>query len=400
MRWDQVRRFADPLLGVAVAALYAGEVARWGPDRPWLLLVVCWVGCAGLALRRSSPLVGFLLAEGSVQAITAIEPGFDNDSAALVVTFFVALYSLGRHAVAVERWLGAVGVVAVMVFFSLGEAGSTVPDTGDIGFVLFFVGTPWAAGLVVRIRLDRERTLRAHNAELRRDQDLRARAAVTAERARIARELHDVVSHAIAVTVLQARGGRKMLGLDQAEVRRALDAIELTNTQALGDMRRLLAVLRDTEEEQDPTTSPQPSLANLDRLVERVRATGLAVQVEVEGDGEGDAAPVPPGVDLSAYRIVQEGLTNVIKHAGPGARARVHIGYSPTQLTVTVADDGVGDAPGPDDADTLGHGLVGIRERVAVIGGRVEAAPGPDGGFVVTAQLPYALEQLDPGMAQ
>ncbi len=394
MRWDQVRRFGDPLLGLVVAALYAAEAVRWDPDDPVILLATCWVGCVGLMLRRRSPLVGFLLAAGSVQLITRLEPRFDNDSAALVVTFFVSLYSVGRHAEGLERWLGAGGVFAVMVLFGLDESGTTVPDSGDIGFLLFFVGGPWAAGLAIRLRLERERSLRAHNEALRRDQEARARAAVTAERARIARELHDVVSHAIAVTVLQARGGRKMVGVDDEAVRGALDAIELTNTQALGDMRRLLAVLRDTDEPADARVAPQPSLANLDHLVQQVRDAGLPVELVVEGV----EAEVPPGVDLSAYRIVQEALTNVIKHAGPDAHAKVLVRHSTTSLTVSVTDNGQATTSHPFAGAVgagTGRGLIGIRERVGVIGGSIEVSPTPGGGFTLSAHLPYALEHLE-----
>ena len=396
MRRQTIRGYADPALAVAVLALYAWEIARWSPDRPGLLLGVCAVGSAGLVLRRRTPLVAFLLAAGSIEGITLLAPGFDNDSAALVVTFGVSLYSLGRYAVGLEQWLGIVALVAVMVMFVLSEspdAGSV--DTGDIGFVLLFAGAPWGAGVRIRLRLERERLLRERNAALQRDQEARARAAVAAERARIARELHDVVAHAISVTVMQARGGRAMLGRDETEVRRALDAIEQTNTAALSDMRRLLAVLRDTEDTPHGRAAPQPSLANLDLLVEQVRTAGLVVELAVTGSPSQQEEPVPPGVDLSAYRIVQEALTNVLKHAGPTATARVEVDYGAEALRVTVLDDGVGPlhAAEPAEPDGSGHGLVGIRERVAVIGGRVDAGSGPDGdGFVVTAVLPYALE--------
>ncbi len=396
MSWQTARRFADPVLGVAVLALYAWEAARWDPERPGLLLAVAAVGSVGLALRRRAPLVAFLLAAGSIEGVTLVAPGFDNDSAALVLTFGVALYSLGRYAAGLEQWLGIVALIAFMVMFVLSEApGATSVDTGDIGFVLLFAGAPWGAGVMIRLRLERERLLRERNAALQRDQEAQARAAVAAERARIARELHDVVAHAISVTVMQARGGRAMLGRDETQVRRALDAIEQTNTAALSDMRRLLAVLRDTEDHPDGRAAPQPSLANLEHLVEQVRTAGLSVELAVTGDRADRDVPVPPGVDLSAYRIVQEALTNVLKHAGPTATARVEVGYGTDSLRVTVLDDGVGplEATVSRGADGSGHGLVGIRERVAVIGGRVEAGPGPAGdGFVVTAVLPYALE--------
>ena len=205
------------------------------------------------------------------------------------------------------------------------------------------------------------------------EQEEQTRRAIAEERATIARELHDVVAHAISVTVLQSRGARRMLGRDESQVRRALDAIEHTNTQALGDMRRLLAVLRDTEG--DAATTPQPSLARLDDLVADVRDSGLAVELVESGEDR----DVPPGVDLSAYRIIQEALTNVLKHAS-AASATVRLDYG----------DGRADgcrcattAPVPSSPNGHGHGLVGIRERVAVVGGEIETGPAAGGGFEV-----------------
>jgi signal transduction histidine kinase len=259
---------------------------------------------------------------------------------------------------------------------------------GSVAFAVGFVGGPWAAGLAIKLRRERETELNAENERLRREQEEQAARAVAEERSRIARELHDVVSHAISVTVLQARGARATLDSDLAAARRALDAIEQTNTAALGDMRRLLAVLRDTEPEGMTIDdhSPQPSLAHLERLLTHVRESGVPVEVDVVGSPQ----DLPPGVDLSAYRIVQEALTNVLKHTAE-ARARVVLEYADDALTVSVSDDGV---PGPLNGTEPGggHGLIGIQERVAVIGGEVVAGPGPDGGFEIRATLPYALE--------
>jgi signal transduction histidine kinase len=212
---------------------------------------------------------------------------------------------------------------------------------------------------------------------------------VAEERARIARELHDVVSHAIAVTVLQARGGRRLVGIDDLAVRRSLDAIEHTNTAALGDMRRLLAVLRDSDEVSSDGLAPQPSLLRLGELVDVVRSSGLAVDMKVSGQPRN----VPPGVDLSAYRIVQEALTNVMKHAGTTARARVEVIYRPDDVDVVVSDDGRLPRNAREEGrQNDGRGLINIRERVAVVGGTVEAGPGRDRGFVVRAHLPYSME--------
>jgi signal transduction histidine kinase len=191
------------------------------------------------------------------------------------------------------------------------------------------------------------------------------------------------------VTVLQARGARRLVGVDDSAVRRALGAIEQTNTAALGDMRRLLAVLRDTEDRDDGGLAPQPSLSRLGELVRQVRSSGLAVDLEVCGE----ASSVPPGVDLSAYRIVQEALTNVLKHAGTKARACVKVTYRPDGVDVAVSDDGparsrVGEGLRRGD----GQGLINIRERVAVVGGTVEVGPRRQGGFLVRAHLPYSVQ--------
>jgi signal transduction histidine kinase len=193
--------------------------------------------------------------------------------------------------------------------------------------------------------------------------------------------------------VLQARGARATLERHPQQARDALDAIEHTNTQALSDMRRLLAVLRDTEDEpaEDQSHAPQPSLASLEALVDRVCAAGAPVRLEIVGD----PGPVPPGVDLSAYRIVQEALTNVLKHAG-GAHTTIRLRYGVDALGIEVVDDGGTGAHGDTRASAngrrVGHGLIGIRERVAVIGGEVSAGPRPEGGFEVNARLPYSLE--------
>jgi signal transduction histidine kinase len=373
--------WADVALGASVTAVYALELLRWDGDRFWPLIAVAGLGGAGLALRRVQPLVAFVLAMGSIWLVGWLEPGFDDDSAALVFTFFLALYSVGRHTGGAERWLGAGLVLLNAVVFVFSDVQS--PDTGDVAFAAMFVGAPWLAGLALRIRHDREQTWRARDKALRADREESERRAVTAERARIARELHDVVSHAIAVTVLQARGARRMVGVDESAVRGALDAIDQTNTQALGDMRRLLALLRDTED--GPRDGPQPTLAQLPRMVQQVRDSGLRVDLRTAGAPD----DVPPGIELSAYRIVQEALTNVIKHAGPGASAVVDLTYGDRALELSVCDDGT--APLHDGAST-GHGLVGIRERVAVVGGEVAVHRGAEGGYSIQVRLPYAVE--------
>ncbi len=395
MSWRAIlRSHGDALLAAVLAVLMTGELVAFlsGPELVPLVLGLLTTG--PFVLRRRSPLVCFVLVMTGIELLSYRLPGFDNDSSAFIFAFFIALYSLGRYTRGTEAWLGVAGVVVAMTLFVNSEGGLS-PDLGDVAFVLGFAGAPWAAGLTLRLRREREATLRTENERLRLEQEALAARAVAEERSRIARELHDVVSHAISVTVLQARGARRVLDSDPAAARGALDAIEETNAAALGDMRRLLAVLRDTEPEgldlRAPSEAwpgeertPQPSIANLDALLAHVRGSGVPVEVAVDGE----PADLPPGVDLSAYRIVQEALTNVLKHAAE-ASATVRLTYAPDALTVAVTDDGI---PGPLEERGVGHGLIGIRERVSVVGGDVEVGPGPEGGFTVRARLPYALE--------
>jgi len=384
------RRYGDLLLAGVLAAAMSVELVSWVDAGLPAALGCALLATVPVALRRRNPLVSFVLMMFGIQLLAQVQPGFENDSMSFVLAFLIALYSLGRHATGTEAWLGVLGVAVVMLLFNLSEGGVGQTDLGDVAFLVGFVGAPWAAGLTLRLRRERETELSSEHERLRREQEQRARRAVAEERARIARELHDVVSHAISVTVLQARGARRTLTSDPDAARQALDAIEQTNTTALGDMRRLLAVLRDTEPDDAHTghveRAPQPSLDHLDTLVRHVCGSGVPVTVEVRGRRQ----PLPPGVDLSAYRIVQEALTNVLKHTAR-AEARVVLEYDDDALFVSVADDGL---PGPltRTEEGGGHGLIGIRERVAVVGGEVTAGPRPEGGFEVRARLPFSVE--------
>ena len=198
------------------------------------------------------------------------------------------------------------------------------------------------------------------------------------ERARIARELHDVVAHSISVMVLQARGGRRVLESEPTDAREAFAVIESTGQQALDEMRRLVGMLRSGEK--TLPLAPQPSLKEVGMLVEQVRAAGLPVQLDIEGEPR----DLPPGVDLSAFRIVQEALTNALTHAGP-ARARVVLRYRADELELEISDDGTGDGSGSGS----GYGLVGMRERVSVYGGELQAGRQPGGGYALRVRLPF-----------
>ncbi|MFC4533839.1 sensor histidine kinase [Sphaerisporangium dianthi] len=357
----------------------------------------------------------------------------------------VAMYSMAawcddrRRSVVVGLISGA-AVVAVAVY------PATDSDLLDFAFGALALGSAWVLGDSARIRRAYTAELEARTAWLAREQDLEARRAVTAERARIARELHDVIAHHVSMMVVQAEAGPVAAERDELAAARAFDTISGIGRQALVEMRRLLGVLREETGDKDAGLAPQPGVAQLPGLVEQVRLAGLEAVLEIEGD----PVPLPAGVDLSAYRIVQEALTNVRKHVGP-ARARVRLCYGDREVRVEIHDAGprdqnrngpalapapdarevtagmavpdgrgvaavmavpdgwgvamgkaatgrrdapVGEAvPGPEVAHhaangTRGHGLVGMRERAQLFGGELTAGPAPGGGFTVVARLP------------
>jgi signal transduction histidine kinase len=242
-----------------------------------------------------------------------------------------------------------------------------------------FAALAWGCGAVVRRYAGRVRASRVAVTRLHAESDARARELIAEERARIARELHDIVAHSIGVVVLQARGGRRMLNVDPDEARQAFTDIERVSTQSLEEMRRLLGMLRSHEgRATDPAASPQPGLRDLDQLVKQVRAAGLEVDITVRGERR----TLPPGLDLSAYRIVQEALTNVLRHA-LDAHARLLLDYTAVALDVEIIDNGH-----PQPLPIPGHGLIGMRERAELFGGTLHCGPRPGGGFAVLAHLP------------
>jgi signal transduction histidine kinase len=276
-------------------------------------------------------------------------------------------------------FLTALGVLAAM------NALDALAPGLDLRNSVFFTVVPAVAMLILRRSVrDREllnETLAARAELLEREQQLRANQAVAEERERIARELHDLVAHNVSVMVVQAGAERHALADDQASTREVLSSIEQAGRQALTEARRLLGMLRRNGDHEE--LAPQPTIAHLDALVAQVQRAGLPVALTVEGE----QVPLPAGVDLCAYRIVQEALTNALKHAGP-ARADVRLRYVPRGLDVEVRDDGRGltDA----NRDGAGHGLIGMRERVALYGGTLDAGPRQGGGFEIRAHLPIA----------
>lgn len=375
-----LQRYGYPLLGLLFLAGAGAEIASddtLSAGEAIGASAAAFAVAVAVSQAKSAPLVLAAVVLASFVLRPIVPEGGEGAAygiAAILVPYVCALELEGRRRVA-----GAVLCTAIALYggFSDGDAGA---DT--LIFFVLLLGAPWVAGRVVRLSRQRQSLLedRTHLLEIQRDE--RARAAVAEERQRIARELHDVVAHAISVVILQSRGGRRSLAADPAEAHDAFDTIERTSTQALGEMRRLLGLLRSDD---DAPFVPQPSLDRIEALADEMRASGLPVEVSVEGD----PVALPPGVDVSAYRIVQEALTNALKHAGP-TQARVHIAYEDDAVLVEVVDDGAEEAP---VAPGSGNGLVGIRERVALVGGEVHAGPRVAGGYAVSARLPYGSER-------
>jgi signal transduction histidine kinase len=382
--------------------LYATGFRDPGPLA--VLLTLCQT--VPVAWRRRAPYA--VLAATTAAAVAHLALGYKPTFAEAAMV--VALYSVAAHRPR-RRALLAAGLFGVaMVGYGV-IADRLYPvsiEDGLQAWALTFVqfGAAFFLGDLQKRRLANMAKLEALNAQLAEEQELRSRWAAAEERARIARELHDVVAHSVSVMVVQAGAARRTLATSPAQATTALGQIESTGRQALVEMRRLLGLLRDGDHEDAAALTPQPGLAHLESLAEAAREAGLPVEVEVEGEPR----PLPAGVDLSAYRIVQEALTNSLKHAGP-ARARVRVRYGREALEVQVSDDGAGrPAPPRGDAGLAmvrlrpggllevtspevpaaggGNGLIGMRERVALFGGSLEAGPSPGGGYRVAARLP------------
>jgi signal transduction histidine kinase len=353
------------------------------PDLVAVLIVLAQT--MPLAWRRRAPVL--VLAVLTAAELTNLLLRFPPSLAQIGI--FVALYTVAVHSTLARslKVAFAYGLYAV-VYGILFERWYDDVTWQDWVTSYALLAAAWGLGELQRRRRLATAHLEELNAQLQRERDLKARWAVAEERARIARELHDVVAHSVSVMVVQAGAARRLVDGDPAQARQALTSIESTGRQALAEMRRLLGVMRHDgdarPEEAADALAPQPGLADLDALVSRARDAGLEVELQVEGAPR----PLAAGVDLSAYRIVQEALTNCLKHAG-AAKAIVRLCYGREDLELQVLDDGRG-VVGLRDAsrENSGHGLIGMRERVAVFGGNLDVGPRPGGGFKVDAQLP------------
>ncbi|MFI0353348.1 sensor histidine kinase [Actinomadura sp. 9N407] len=379
--FDRWPRAADAVLALAVflAAVFVMEGPRdtlslRSIDEVPLAAVPVFGAAAGaLHWRRRAPLVvvGVTVAAWAATLIGVV----DKDMTGLATLF--ALYSAGRYS-ANDRWAKA-GVAAAVLVANIEGLVDPAPWQDAVIYATAVMFGMWYIGRRLRLRSERA-------AELLREQATEARRIVAEERTRIARELHDVVAHRVSLMTVQAGAAKAVAAQDLDSALRAMGAVEEAGRQALDELRHLLGVLRP--EAGLDGLGPQPGLADLPRLVEQIGTAGVEVSLSMNGA----AADPPARVDLFAYRIIQEALTNVLKHAGPGARAEVRIGGDRNGLVIEVTDDGHGGTatPGPDVAQggTRGHGIVGMRERALLLGGGLDAGPRPGGGFAVVAHLP------------
>jgi signal transduction histidine kinase len=365
-------RVADAVLAAVAFVLMAfalegpGDtvVFRSLADVPVLALPVFAAGAAALYWRRRHPVV--VLVVSLLCVLLTVRTGSGHWGLP------VALYSAGRYAE--DDWRHVAGGVLTAVVLVIDGIAGGHPWTDSV-LAIGFLAVVWYGGRRMRLRAERA-------AQSEREQAEEARRIVSEERTRIARELHDVVAHRVSLMTVQASAARAVVAQDPDSARQAMSAVEQAGRQALDELRHLLGVLRpDTE---DDGLGPQPGLAELPRLVEQAREAGI--EVSLASDGVSGAFPAR--VELSAYRIVQESLTNVLKHAGDGARAEVQVRADADRLVIEVTDDG----PGGTSLPGTNHGIVGMRERAALLGGSLDAGPLPDGGYRVLAQLPAAGE--------
>ncbi|MFJ6017396.1 sensor histidine kinase [Streptomyces sp. NPDC092952] len=377
--------WAVALLGLSgLSMVGVGATAR---HRVAAVLVVIGY-CTVVALRRLAPEKMLLLAiaMGLAQLVTGVEPGVMN-FAMLVIVFTVATVG--------QRWASRLALVCSLAAATLSKMRwpGEVPrvNWAEEVFIVVVLTVPfvlaWVLGDSMRTRRAYFRQLEERAARLEREREAQSKVAVAAERARIARELHDVVAHNVSVMVVQADGAAYVMDAAPDQAKQALETISSTGRQALAEMRRLLGVLRTGDAQESGEYVPQPDVEQIQELIEQVRQTGLAVDFKVEGTPR----PLPSGVELTAYRIVQEALTNTRKHGGPDAGASVRLLYFDDGLGLLVEDDGRGAAHElyeDGGADGAGHGMIGMRERVGMVGGTLDAGPRPGGGFRISALLP------------
>ncbi|MEU6886740.1 sensor histidine kinase [Streptomyces viridosporus] len=377
--------WAAVLFGISVLSAAPAEASR-GAELPALTVPVTLLLCLVVALRRRMPehMLVLALVTGLAQLVLDVST-VPADFALLVIVYTVAVIG--------ARWASRLALSAGLCAAPLAQMrwpNEGVGTAGNLAVVIFLTvpfALAWVLGDSIRTRRAYFAQLEERAARLEKEREAQAKVAVAAERARIARELHDVVAHNVSVMVVQADGAAYVLDAAPDQAKKALETISSTGRQALAEMRRLLGVLRTGEHQEAGEYVPQPDVRQIEDLVEQCREAGLPVDFRIEGTPR----PLPSGVELTAYRIVQEALTNTRKHGGPNAGASVRLVYFDDGLGLLVEDDGKG-APHElyeeGGFDGQGHGLIGMRERVGMVGGTLDAGPRPGGGFRISALLP------------
>jgi signal transduction histidine kinase len=369
--WDLLDRLLAAFLFV-VMVLNLTLLHRHGALA--LELLIAAVVAVALLWRRKRPLLSTVVVVAGAGTLIGLIAS-PKTATTVVFTVIVSNYSSGRH-LELRRAL-----VTLILFVGGIATTSALKTPSDIFFPLVFFGIlPWVVGRVIRNQtaLARELAEKAEREQFAREQEEASAAA--AERARVARELHDVLAHNLSVMVIQASAARRVVDQDPAAAAEAAELISRTGREALSELRYVFGPVRKVDGD---ALGSSPGLVNLDKLAARVHRAGLPVDLRIEGD----RFQLSPGADMAAYRVVQEALTNSLKHAN-GARANVIVRYTPGEVTVEVVDDGRSAATNGEVWDSGGHGLVGMRERVALYGGELEAGRREDGGFVVRARIP------------
>jgi signal transduction histidine kinase len=374
---------------VALALLAVGvglvEVSNWD-GQGMAAVLLTFVGGGALVLRRSAPLVVLATTLAAGAALVAIGTDTGDPIEASSLSVLIAVYTVGAMCELRVSLMALVPTAAVIAGLSAATADVEGRETSALGGAIIAIALTvgiWALGAYTQTRRRYLRELEERAAQAEREREQLARIAVHEERASIARELHDIVAHSVSVMLVGVRGARDVLRTAPEAADHTLARVETSGEQSLAELRRILALLRSPEHGAE--SRPQPSLADLDELVDDYRAAGLPVRLEVTGDQQ----PLPGGVELSVYRIVQEALTNVLKHAHP-TRVTVTLAFRTSGLEVEVVDDGTRQTDQLDG--TAGHGIVGMRERVALLGGELETEQRVGGGYRVAARLPMGGE--------
>jgi signal transduction histidine kinase len=379
---EETPRLPDAVLAVTLALAAQVDLrfnldnsTHYGSD--FATSVVVAIATLSLAWRRRWPFATLCV----VAAAIAAPELFGTLTFTLwghFVPLLVAAYTAARMCDGQRAALGAV-IVGATIAVVLGRVPAT-ESAGNVAFAVVPAAALMITGRVLRQRHARTQELADLAHQLETDREAEVAAALTAERSRIARELHDVVAHCVSVMVVQAGVSEAMLDHAPEKAREPLQAVQTTGQQAISELTRMLGLLRGVPSEPRSQLTPQPGAAQLPDLLERLTDSGLNAQLAVAGD----ARPLPPGVDLTVFRIAQEALTNTLKHAGSGVDAHVELRYLKSSVEIVVTDNGVGTKT----SSSSGHGLIGMAERVSVFGGSIQAGARPEGGFRVRVALP------------